>query len=571
MFYFLEDLKKINLNKFKFIHLLLVICTLRTILNIYGFDVVPFLSSNDEVLIQDPSIYFNKIGEFKALSFYGYLIDKVDSHHPPLFIWSQAKLFNNFGISQYTLRLPAILYSIISLCFISYSLRIVYSIGLTSKFFSNLLTLIIFLDPTYLSWSRFGRNDCLSNLFISGSILFLLLGYKNTIHKYLNSEYLTKKKLIKTSFKFYIPSALLLGLSISTHLQYIFGYIFFIFYMFLIVRHFISYKYIFYILILPPLLSLIIWYLAFKNYLISSFEVLNNIQSKFSGIESFINGLNSIVNEGKFDPQVFFHKGGTLLIFTLNIYFLAILILFIILTKYLINHNFKNLNLIKANFSKVSNQNKKIMKRIIFKNWLYLSIIVVVIHLNLIIFKYGLTTSRFYSFIPISIILLPILINWILKKYKFNFLKIFINLFLLLLLILNSILTYSYFNLVKSRIANPLNNYAILENEVKILSPKIKFGVAAPPNFWLAMHRNLKNKNIHIIDSGFIIESQISKEDRLKNIKKQNIDFIIIKKDSDLIYLLNSTNSGFRQSKDEINIKNANYLVYERNKIDYEK
>ena len=46
--------------------------------NLYGFDIIPFLSSNDEVAIQDPSIYLNKFGEFKALNNVSIKIDTGD-------------------------------------------------------------------------------------------------------------------------------------------------------------------------------------------------------------------------------------------------------------------------------------------------------------------------------------------------------------------------------------------------------------------------------------------------------------------------------------------------------------
>lgn len=548
--FFFRDNK--NFNKYKTFYFILTIFTLRTIFNFYGFNIVPFLSINDEVIIQDPSIYFNKIGEFKALSFFGYLIDKIDSHHPPLFVWSQSQFFNIFGFNQFTLRYPSIIYSLISLSLIIYSLKILSQIELCSKKFIDLFIMIILLDPTYLSWSRMGRNDCLANLFFTASITLLLLGYENSIHKYLTNKKFSKDKIIFISVSYYISASIFLGLSIATHIQYIFGYFFLIAYIFLIGKEFIAFKHIFYILVIPPSIFLLIWIMAFKNNLISSFEILNTIQSKFSGTETIIIKINALFQNG-INGQVFSHMGGTLLIFNIIAYLLAFLIIILLFSNF-----FKIKSLCFSDKLKVLN------KETILQKWVYLSIFILLLHLSLLVFKFGLNTSRFYSFIPISIIAMPILIQWILEKYNFIFFRKFISFILFSFLFMNSFLTFSYLNLISKRIIDPSYNYNKVENSIKELSKNIKYGIAAPPVFWLAMHRNLEDKNIHIIDNGFAMEKFISKQDRFNNITKQNIDFVLISQNSDLINFIENRNSGFIKIKKELNFKNNNYKIYKK-------
>lgn len=541
-------------------HFLFILLTFRIILNLYGFDIIPFLSSNDEVAIQDPSIYLNKFGEFKALSFYGQLIDQVYAHHPPIFVWTQTQYFKIFGFNQYTLRIPAILYSIISLSFISFNLNIISEIGLASKKITNLLILVILLEPTYLSWSRFGRNDCLANLFLSISITLLLLFFKKFIYKNIIKNGDIYKKIFSKDLSYLISSSIFLGLAISTHLQYFLGYFFLIAFLTLLGRFFIPLKDIFVILFIPPFLTLFIWILAFKKNLILSIQVLNDIQENFSGHELIISGLNKIIfANGKFNPQMFFHQGGTLLILNFFAYFLTLIFFLNFIYIFI-----KNLNSYTPQINKLKNQIQTISNAYIKKQWVYLSVSINIIQITLIIYKYGIGTSRFYSFLPITSLTIPILLNWCLRKYKFKSFRVLLKIILITFIPINLFLMISYFALVNHRMKNDNFNYNIVENYIKKLSPEIKNGIAAPPIFWLAMQKILVDKKIHIIDNGFAIERNLTPKKRLKNISEQTIDLVILSKKSSLVNLLDKSNSGFVRTNKDLNLKGVNYLIYKK-------
>ena len=554
------------LRGFKFIYVALAIFVGRVLLNIYGFNVVPFASNPDEVIIQDPALFFYRIGQFKALSYYGQLIDVVDSHHPPLFIWLQAFIFHLRGFDLIALRLPSILYSVASLAVVAYSLWLVAAVGLASKRLIKLFIVILFLDPNYLSWSRFGRHDTLANLFMSIAIAMLLISYSNSPIACYNSDIglVNPGKKVRNTLRpgqmaaVLLASAVFMGLSLSSHLQSIYGYAFYLGYLLLVGRKYIPTSIASLCAVIPIATLIVLWAYAFRDDIPYSLEVFNAIQSKFKGDQDWVRTISSLSVDNRFDARRFSIIGGSLLIFHILAYTAAL-----ICAALLVCDKIKLNNKKRPVSPHPSTVSLGVSTSVPIESWLFLGIASLSLQIILIIYKFGLGTSRFYIFYPITIVVTPILLDWIGKHKGVESLALpFTRLFLILIILFNFVLLASYAKLVHSRLAT--NKYDQVYEAIGSYSGTIKNGLAVPHVFWLAAHQLLPDKNIQVIDNGFVIEQGMDADRRFALIKKQDLDVVVIGRSSALSGPLDDPSSGYRKSEKQLNVLGKSYNVYEK-------
>lgn len=74
--------------------------TLRIFACWYGFDRLPSVSSKDEVIINDPALALSRGEGLIAPSFGGKRISTLYAQHPPLYVLTQAVVFDVFGFSR---------------------------------------------------------------------------------------------------------------------------------------------------------------------------------------------------------------------------------------------------------------------------------------------------------------------------------------------------------------------------------------------------------------------------------------------------------------------------------------
>ncbi len=554
------------LRGFRFIYVALAIFVGRALLNIYGFNVVPFASNADEVIIQDPALFLYRIGQFKALSFYGQLIDVVDSHHPPLFIWLQAFIFHLHGFDLSALRLPSILYSVASLAVVAYSLWLVAAVGLASKRLIKLFIVILFLDPNYLSWSRFGRHDTLANLFMSIAIAMLLTSYSNSPIACYNSDIglVNPGKKVRNTLRpgqmaaVLLASAVFMGLSLSSHLQSVYGYVFYLGFLIFVGRKYIPIKMIGLCAAIPIATVSVLWAHAFKGNVPYSLEVFNAIQSQFKGDQDWLGTISSLFVNNSFNAQRFSKIGGSFLIFHIFAYVAALICAALLASDKIISNYQKKTLSPGLPFMSLG-----VSTPVSIESWLYLGIASLSLQTILIVYKFGLGTSRFYIFYPVSIIVTPILLDWIGKHKRVGSLALmFTRFFLILIILFNIGLLASYTKLVHSRLAT--NKYDQVYKAIGSFSGTIKNGMAGPPVFWLAAHQLLPDKNIQVIDNGFVIEQGMDADRRFALIKKQDLDVVVIGRSSALSGPLDDPSSGYRKSEKQLNVLGESYNVYEK-------
>jgi 4-amino-4-deoxy-L-arabinose transferase-like glycosyltransferase len=147
-------------------NLLIALVLSRIILVWYGFDRLPFLSSNDEVLYNDAAVAMSKGFGLVAKSLAGTMdLGKIYGHHPPLFPLIQSVIFRLFGFSAFTLRALGIA------CFILYSILFIVllyrlkNIGIYDDFSFFSTDLLFISDPTSFDYARWGRPDSLALFF----------------------------------------------------------------------------------------------------------------------------------------------------------------------------------------------------------------------------------------------------------------------------------------------------------------------------------------------------------------------------------------------------------------------
>ena len=134
-----------SFNNWNKIVILLII--LRVIIGWYGFDTLPLISNNDEVIIQDPAVSLSQGTGLIAPSFKGLIINDLYAHHPPIFIWIQAIIFRLLGFSEFSLRGLGVTSGFISIIILILVLRTLYQINLINKADLVLSTMMVIFDP----------------------------------------------------------------------------------------------------------------------------------------------------------------------------------------------------------------------------------------------------------------------------------------------------------------------------------------------------------------------------------------------------------------------------------------
>lgn len=284
-------------RKHGFIYFVIVLLTVRILLNFYGFDTVPFIGNNDEVITQDPAIYLARFGQFKSLSFHGQFIDVIASNNPPLFPWTQAILFHLAGFNEATVVLPGIFYGCLSLVLLVFSLHLIASSGLSRLWLSRIFMLVIIFDPSYLVLSRFGRVDTLANVFLSIALALILISYRNVhpanffqasspqqadmsdpIELGRPREPSLISGLKRPDFLMLLAS-LFIGLSLSTYIIHVYSFAFYVAFLLLIGRKYLRRSTLILCSIVPLLTFIVLYFAAFKDDLASSFLTYHQVSS----------------------------------------------------------------------------------------------------------------------------------------------------------------------------------------------------------------------------------------------------------------------------------------------------
>jgi 4-amino-4-deoxy-L-arabinose transferase-like glycosyltransferase len=544
-----------------FIYFVIGLLTVRILLNFYGFDTVPFIGNNDEVITQDPAIYLARFGQFKALSFHGQLIDVIDSHYPPLFPWTQAILFHLAGFNEATVILPGIFYGCLSVVLLVYSLHLIASSGLTRLWISRIFMLVIIFDPSYLVLSRFGRVDTLANAFLSIALAMILLSYRNvhqtnfvqasSPHKADMSDPIElgrpwKPSLIsglKSPDFLMLLAALFIGLSLSTYTIHVYSFAFYIAFLLLIGRKYLRRSILILCSIVPLFTFMVLWFAAFKDDLVYSFFTHNIIASQNPPPSNILSTITvTLTNMQKFGTR------GSILLLSLFAFLIG-LACFITLTLQAIkkarNHSI-SIEEPTRDISKLTPAE--------LQSWVYLGIFAFALQIVLIVFRLGLRLSGFF---PITIIMAPVMISWLLDQPGFRFLTLALSrLALAAILTVNLIFILSYTKLVQSRLST--HSYQQVRVAISTLAGSVDKGILVPPAFWLAAHQQLPEKNIQI-DINFIPKTP---EQRIALYKDQNLDLLVVKSKSELEEAINKSGSGFIRSEKKFNIIGNSYSVY---------
>ena len=448
-----------SFNNWNKIVILLII--LRVIIGWYGFDTLPLISNSDEGIIQDPAVSLSQGTGLIAPSFKGLIINDLYAHHPPIFIWIQAIIFRLLGFSEFSLRGLGVTSGFISIIILILVLRTLYQIKLINKAALVLSTMMVIFDPISLSLSRWGRMDSTANLFALLGILFLFKLYA----------------VRKTFDAYYIFPAIFFGLSVSTHFQNVFYYVYFILFIFVVLGAIKKPLLLVFISILPLIILSLIWLIAFGNRSVDAIKEFSMISSYFTGGIPIEEYMLSLV---KMEPQRFIQLGGT---GTLIIFLTWLLSLFC-----------KCLRIVK----RTSNLNNK---------WLNLGIFVSFFQFMLLEFKFGIGLTRIYCLFPISVITLSICVteilnleyekirfrDWIVKSLQFLLGIIIFSQFMLSM-------SYSFKSIIESKVKNP----NVLVEYVRKIEKDQK--IIAENDFWFAF---MKNKYpVRIVHFGFVIEPE---------------------------------------------------------------
>lgn len=141
----------------------------------WGFDRLPFLPNNDEMVVNDCALSFSRGMGFRAASIPGPLkLDTYFGHYMPLYIFEQAAVFKLFGLSTFTLRIPNILFTVAYWVFFFLLLRRLLRLGIIDHFAFSLSAFLFLFEPTSLVWARQGRADSLALCLAMAAFLVVL-------------------------------------------------------------------------------------------------------------------------------------------------------------------------------------------------------------------------------------------------------------------------------------------------------------------------------------------------------------------------------------------------------------
>jgi len=101
-------------HRYFLVNFLIIFIVVRSLLVWYGFDRLPRLSNNDEVIQNDAAVAMSKGFGLVAKSYDGVMdLGKIYGHHPPVFPLLQSAIFRLFGFSALTLRASDIVFFIL--------------------------------------------------------------------------------------------------------------------------------------------------------------------------------------------------------------------------------------------------------------------------------------------------------------------------------------------------------------------------------------------------------------------------------------------------------------------------
>ena len=187
--------------KSRWICILLCLFVVRGFFCFYGFDRRPLVSSNDEVIIEDPALALARGQGLRLVSFPGLELTKMWAHYPPAFFLIQAAVYKVFGFSPASSRIPGICFSLLGVAILCGILVALFRTEYIDRFAMFASLLLLLFDPFIVVISRVGRMEQLA-------LFFGLAGLAAVI---------CATSPLRVSLWRWYCGAVLIGLSISTH------------------------------------------------------------------------------------------------------------------------------------------------------------------------------------------------------------------------------------------------------------------------------------------------------------------------------------------------------------------
>jgi hypothetical protein len=154
---------------------LLLVLTCRAVIAFIGYDRVPIVSSSDEIYWADVAMSLAEGKGYVAPSFPGTRIalDRLYTHHPPVYVLLLAGSIKIFGLSILTLRGWGIVSHLAAIVLLIYILHCLWRRNLIDAIAAISVAALLLSDCSTLSVARWGRSDPLATLLAVAALALL--------------------------------------------------------------------------------------------------------------------------------------------------------------------------------------------------------------------------------------------------------------------------------------------------------------------------------------------------------------------------------------------------------------
>lgn len=236
-----------------------------------GYDRLPQLSVvGDGPLIQDPALALARGQGMSAPSFAGMLNwENIYAHHPPVYLFVQSIMFRIFGFTPFALRSIGILSVMIYTCVSVLIMLKLHQMRLASLKPILIASVFIMFEPMTWYLGRWERMDSLMMVFAMTAFLLVIQGLDNIFKNRSGQCYV-------------LMAAVLVGLSLATHIQAAALYVYFGMFMLAMLRHY-RLRNLIYMGVIPPMVFLFLWGITYLDKSLEAFIQLKTIADTHSG------------------------------------------------------------------------------------------------------------------------------------------------------------------------------------------------------------------------------------------------------------------------------------------------
>ena len=260
---------------------------------LYGYDRLPRASSTDEVLMQDPALSWARGSGLRSPGFDDTLLGRLYAHHPPVFTLVQVVTFKAIGVSAFSMRIWGLIahllaaLALLSICHALWRRRIMDTAA------TIMVTLLIVTEPIWWSLARWGRMDPVA-IFLGVAAAWVLIA-------------IDRERPARWQWT---TSAVLVGLSFSTHLFSVVYYAAFLVTLYF-GRRLIEVRVALWLAALPGVTFGLLWIAVFQDRSFEAFEqvrLLKEVQIKPGfNWEGYFDAIRDR------DARAFMQRGGSLL------------------------------------------------------------------------------------------------------------------------------------------------------------------------------------------------------------------------------------------------------------------